>query len=126
MKIGPLGWSDSLRKAWDGYTYFGNLKESLPDPRTGDIAVLNDFVFDVSTQQQEARHRGRHLQVRFCPFQRQYFVKDLGVGGGTFVKLDKSTEIKEDVLLSVGDLFLPISVRKITENLFTDFTNLVG
>ena len=50
VKIGPLGWSDSLRKAWDGYTYFGNLKESLPDPRTGDIAILNDFVFDVPTQ----------------------------------------------------------------------------
>lgn len=64
--------------------------------------------------------------MRFDPYQRQYLVKDLGVGGGTFVKLDKGAEIKEDTLLSVGDLFLLISVRKITENLFSDFTNLVG
>ena len=43
--IGPLGLQQSERKQWDGYTYFGSLRDSLPDPKTGDVAILNDFVF---------------------------------------------------------------------------------
>ena len=53
-------------------------------------------------------------------------MKDLGVGGGTFLRQDKPTEIREDTLLSVGDLFLLLSIRRVQEALFADFTNLVG
>lgn len=49
---------NGFREAKDGFVFFGTKKKSLPDPKTGEVEIFNDFVIK-GTDQSEARHRGR-------------------------------------------------------------------
>lgn len=48
--------------------------------------VVNDFVIPNKNPQTAEQHRGRHFQIQFDLNSYNYFIKDLGVGYGVFVR----------------------------------------
>ena len=52
------------------------------------------------------RFIGRHFQIKFNPDDMQYYLKDLGHGFGTFIKLVDWTEITNNFLLTIGDNYI--------------------
>lgn len=48
--------------------------------------VVNDFVIPNKNPQTAEQHRGRHFQIQFDLQSYNYFIKDLGVGYGVFVR----------------------------------------
>ena len=49
---------------------------------------------------------GRHFQIKFNPNDMKYYLKDLGHGFGTFIKISNWTEIKNNFLLSIGENYI--------------------
>ena len=55
------------------------------------------------------RHRGRHFQIEYNLDDDGYFIKDLGIGQGAFVKLDKPLELQNNHLVNVGNCFIIVN-----------------
>jgi len=96
LELNALGLEPDLtkRKKVDGVTYFGSMKNSLPDKFTGEKTVLNDYVIpqpeDPGCVLQKAdRHRGRHFKIWYKPQLASFMIQDLGVGLGTYMKITK-------------------------------------
>lgn len=51
--------------------------------------VVNDFVIPNKNPQTAEQHRGRHFQIQFDLQSYNYFIKDLGVGYGVFVRQEE-------------------------------------
>jgi len=51
--------------------------------------VVNDFVIPNKNPQTAEQHRGRHFQIQFDLNSYNYFIKDLGVGYGVFVRQEE-------------------------------------
>ena len=76
--------------------------------------IINDFIIPSKDKETEKRHRGRHMQIEFRLEQGgKYMIKDLGIGFGAFVRLDRPLELKDNHLLNMGESF--IIVNLITE-----------
>lgn len=56
------------------------------------------------------RHRGRHFQIAYSIERDQYFIRDLGIGVGAFVKIEEDIIIKDNYLLSLGESFIIINI----------------
>ena len=52
------------------------------------------------------RFIGRHFQIKFNPNDMNYYLKDLGHGFGTFIKILDLTELKNNFLLSIGENYI--------------------
>jgi len=64
------------------------------------------------------------MQIEYNLEKSKYFVKDLGIGFGAFVRLDRSLELKDNHLLNMGESF--IIVNLITEKSTAHAYNLSG
>jgi len=92
MKINALGLEGSLRKKQDGITYIGSVLQEGNQ-------VLNDFVIP-----EDSNSLGRrHLMIRYNPSTHKYYLKDLGEGSGTFVKIDIPIPLKQGYIISFGE-----------------------
>ena len=90
----------SQRNKNDGCTILGSLKQSSK----GD--VYNDFVI----QQDENDGIGdRHMIIKYNMADRQYYIRDLGKGSGTFVRLDIPLTLKNGFIISFGTSHLTVN-----------------
>jgi hypothetical protein len=118
---------DNLRKTRDGHVYFGTLKHSLPDSK-GNLEVLNDYVLPATSMpvsrdpkaiqqllvadgcdQKQPRHRGRQMQVFFSVAQNGFVIEDLGVGMGTYLRVDRELRLDCNELINIGTSLLLVS-----------------
>ena len=68
--------------------------------------IFNDFV----VQQDENEGIGdRHLIIKYNMNDRQYYIRDLGKGSGTFVRLDVPLTLKNGYIVSYGTSHMSIS-----------------
>jgi hypothetical protein len=116
LKINPSGLENSRRKKKDGFTFFGY--ETNEDEIEEQIDYLlcpnQDFFRDF-----DDRFLGKYFQIRFEPFDYKYYIKDLGKGYGSFIKLNnESVEIKNNTIFNIGENYL---LFKIGEFLNNDF-----
>ena len=101
IELDPYGYVNSKREKKDGITYFGYQDgDSLVDYqlKNGD-SYFNEDIFN-----------GRHFMIKFNPDDLNYYVKDLGKGFGTFIKIQEWTEIKNNLLLNIGENFIVFSL----------------
>jgi len=104
LRIGPLGYEHSLRGAKDGGTYFGCKKRAGREgKRKGE--VLNDVVMTITDRETAEKHRGRHFEILYRADTRSYWLRDLGVGFGAFLRLDEPARLKDNTLVNVGESF---------------------
>ena len=105
IEITPLGYINSKRKK-DGITFFGFSKEK------------NGNDIDISINPLEGENNvdekffGKHFQIKFNPEDLNYYLRDLGHGFGTFVRINSKVEIKNNFLLNIGENYLIFSLGK--------------
>ena len=66
---------------------------------------LNDF--DVSFE--ENGPSKRHMIIKYSIVDKRYFLRDLGEGSGTFVKIEKPLLLKNGYIISFGDSHMTVS-----------------
>mmetsp|Transcript_1878 Transcript_1878/g.4046 ORF Transcript_1878/g.4046 Transcript_1878/m.4046 type:complete len:297 (-) Transcript_1878:2849-3739(-) len=115
FRINAQGYENSKRDKKDGVTYFG-CKRRLSTQNPGE--ALNDIVIPNQDPHYDELHRGRHFQIAYDVDLDAYFIKDLGVGFGTFIKVEFELTLKDNYLIQMGDSFL------IANFMSTDFTRL--
>jgi len=101
IEIDPYGYIDSKREKKDGITYFGY--------QNGDWGV--DYQFQNSDNYlYEDTFNGKHFMIKFNPDDLNYYIKDLGRGFGTFIKIQEWTELKNNLLLNIGENYIVFSL----------------
>jgi hypothetical protein len=114
LSIGPEGYEHSERRTKDGVTYFGCKKR---EKATGDKqgAVINDVLMRVTDPEASEKHRGRHFEVAYRPERKSYWVRDLGVGFGAFLRLDSVLKLRDNSLLNLGESFIVVNLEPPTD-----------
>ena len=114
IQINALGMtSNSKRKAYDGNTFFG-LVENYNENDEYDEANNNinepkdvDFIIEPKEKHNENNNIiGRHFRIRFDINSMKYYIKDLGVGYGTFKKIISKTKLKDSYLINIGNSYI--------------------
>ena len=101
IEIDPYGYIDSKREKKDGITYFGY--------QNGDWGV--DYQFqNTDNYLYEDTFNGKHFMIKFNPDDLNYYIKDLGRGFGTFIKIQEWTELKNNLLLNIGENYIVFSL----------------
>ena len=114
IQINPLGYINSKRKK-DGITYFGYEKEG-GDSEENEIDIKMN---PIDNEVIDDKYYGKHFQIKFNLNDMQYYLKDLGHGFGTFIKIVDWVEIKNNFLLNIGENYLVFSLgleNEINEN----------
>ncbi len=99
---------NSLRNGKDGKIYFGYQK---------DLNILNekpyiDYLLLPKDNDYDSKFIGIHFQIRYDKNNYKYYIKDLGSGYGTFIKLVESLKIKNNLLINIGDTFIVFSFKE--------------
>lgn len=106
-EIYPTGIKGSLRRIQDGCVYAGSIESEN-----------NIFINDIILSDQEKGVGKRHFIIQFDKIKNNYFVKDLGDGMGTFIRLDKPLRLKPNYIISYGDSHMIVSLDSgVTPNL---------
>ena len=100
--INPLGLENGKRKSNDGISYFG-YEENTNNPTI-------DYLIKPREKQYDERFLGKHFQIRFNPYDLKYYLKDLGHGFGTFIKITNWIEIKNNLLLNIGENYIVFTI----------------
>ena len=100
IEIDPFGYINSKRIKKDGITYFGF--------QGGDFEV--DYQLKNMNGNYEDTFNGRHFMIKFNPDDLNYYIKDLGRGFGTFIKIQEWTELKNNLLLNIGENYIVFSL----------------
>ena len=126
ITITPNGMINSLReknKENDSTTYFGykfeegtlnNIDYYLPSYPTGKSAELkentNSNMLNINSSID--KNKGPFFKIYYDTNKHLYFLQDLGVGYGTFIKLQEETIIKENSIINIGESYLIFSFDK--------------
>ena len=99
---------NSLRNENDGKIYFGFQK---------DINILNekpyiDYLLQPKDNDYDNKFIGIHFEIRYDEINFKYYIKDLGSGYGTFIKLIEPLKIKNNLLINIGDTFIVFSFKE--------------
>jgi len=68
--------------------------------------AINDIVFS----RREIGMGNRHLLIKYLPEDKNYYIKDMGEGTGTFIQLDKSINLQNDFIISFGSSHMHIGI----------------
>ena len=58
------------------------------------------------------KNKGIFFKIYYNPANHLYFLQDMGVGYGTFIKLQEETVIKENSIVNIGESYLIFSFDK--------------
>lgn len=104
----------SMRNKKDSFTYFGFISD-LNNP-----AIEEDDMIDyqlpkkINTYRSEItpednKNEGRFFQIHYKEDLKGFYLKDLGKGLGTFIKIKDSLLLKDSTLISLGDSFIVVN-----------------
>ena len=102
IEITPLGYTESKRKK-DGITFFGYKKEREEEE-------IDIKINPIEGENLDDKFYGKHFQIKFNPEDLNYYLRDLGHGFGTFIRINDWIEIKNNFLLNIGENYLIFSV----------------
>jgi len=112
LRITAEGYEYSLRDARDGMTYFGCKKRSHGENSLkGDI--LNDVIMPLTDKEAAEKHRGRQFEIAYKPAQLSYWIRDLGVGFGAFLRLDEKARLRDNTLINIGESFVVVNLEAV-------------
>ena len=111
LHIDEFGLKNSLRNKGDGITYFGfQTEEGLnSDPYI-------DYLLGPKEQEYDEQFIGKHFLIRFDNDTKRYYIRDLGNGFGTFIKLINEEKIKDNLLINIGETYIVFSFNNDNEN----------
>ena len=103
ITINAMGIEGSRRDGRDGVVYFGNKRKAAPGPLS---ETINDVKIPASDKELGEKHRGRHFQIAYDPYSDKYYIKDLSVGFGAFVRLEEPLVLRDNHLVHIGESFI--------------------
>jgi len=110
LRVTAEGYEHSLRDARDGVTYFGCKKRGKrEDGNKGE--VVNDVVMTIADRETAEKHRGRHFEISYKSDQQSYWIRDLGVGFGAFLRVDEKTRLRDNTLVNIGESFVVVNLE---------------
>jgi len=117
FNINAQGLENSVRNELDGITFFGNENDKE--------FLSNDFVFQ--TQMEEEKSKGRHFVIHFNPDNLKYYIKDLGLGTGTLLRIKTDTILKNNTLINIGESYFSVTFGNSDEeaNNSADTSNMI-
>jgi pSer/pThr/pTyr-binding forkhead associated (FHA) protein len=59
----------------------------------------------------DSKFIGKHFQIRYDEDDKLYYIKDLGFGFGTFIKLTKVIKLKDNFLINIGETYIVFSLK---------------
>ena len=59
----------------------------------------------------DSKFIGKHFQIRYDENDKLYYIKDLGFGFGTFIKLTKEIKLKDNFLINIGETYIVFSIK---------------
>ena len=74
--------------------------------------IVNDFVIPTKNEDEKEKHRGRQFQIYFDIETGSYKIKDLGIGYGAFVKLNRPLTLRDNFLLNMGESYVVANLVK--------------
>lgn len=104
IDITPLGLTFTKRKIQDGVVYFANKRKTFPKRD-----VTADFVIPTITVPET---REPHFLIYFSLDTEKFVLRDLGVGNGTFIKVEETYSIADNSLINVGDSYILMMILK--------------
>ena len=104
LVIKPKGLESSKRNSDDGYVFFG-CKRKIRN------TIINDFVIPLRDPDLNEAHRGKHFVIYYRIDKNSYWVRDLCIGFGVFVRLDYTLLLKDSMLFNIGESFLVINFK---------------
>lgn len=105
-EITSSGLKSSKRKSKDNCVYAGSQSKV-------DNTWINDIILPESEKGVGKRHfMIQHLRGQGYSDKGAYFIKDLGDGLGTFIKLSKPLKLISNFIVSFGDSHLVIKIEK--------------
>ena len=111
LHLDEFGLKNSIRNKGDGFTYFGfQTEESL------NSEPYIDYLLGPKDQEYDEQFIGKHFQIRFDNDTKKYYIKDLGNGFGTFIKLINEEKIKDNLLINIGETYIVFSFNNDNEN----------
>ena len=111
LHLDEFGLKNSIRNKGDGFTYFGfQTEESL------NTEPLIDYLLGPKDQEYDEQFVGKHFQIRYDNDTKKYYIKDLGNGFGTFIKLINEQKIKDNLLINIGETYIVFSFNNDNEN----------
>ena len=114
LHIDEFGLKNSIRNKGDGITYFGfQTEDSL------NTEPYIDYLLGPKDQEYDEQFVGKHFQIRFDNETKKYYIKDLGNGFGTFIKLNNEEKIKDNLLINIGETYIVFSFNNDNENELT-------
>ncbi len=77
----------------------------------GCVYVGRDVSNDIVVPAQEQGVGDRHFMVKYSVKAKSYYIKDLGEGTGTFVKIESPLALRQGYIVSFGDSHIVINLR---------------
>jgi hypothetical protein len=94
----------------DGVVYFGVKRKN----HLGEVVV--DHKTEINKKKYSEELRGPHFMIYFDPGTKEYFLHDLMIGFGTFVKISHTMVLQNQHLLNFGDSFVLVNIVPRYEN----------
>ena len=69
---------------------------------------------------------GKYFMIKFDPDDLNYYIQDLGKGCGTFIKIQEWTEIKNNLLLNIGENYIVFSTEIENEEKLQNIINNIN
>ena len=95
------GLEESKRNKKDGHAFFGRYNGD-------DIKRINDYNFPLG----EEGYGQRHFEIYYNKTKDKYFLRDLGDGTGTFLKIIKKKVMTVNMIVSFHSIHLSISINE--------------
>ena len=101
LEINACGLKGSLRGKNDGCTILGSEDTKVNGEH------INDFVI---AQDENDGIGDRHMIIKYHMQDKNYYIRDLGKGSGTFVRLDVPLVLKNGFIISFGTSHLTVNL----------------
>ena len=113
LRINKGNLKKSLRNVKDGITYFGYEKNN------NDEKYSIDYLLEPRNKNNDDKYIGKYFQIRYDNNLYKYYIKDLGYGYGTFIKLVNEKKINNNLLINIGDSFIVFTFKKNNKEMIT-------
>ena len=108
---------NSLRNAEDGKIFFGYNKDLANNKNYLSDSVKLDYLLMPKDNEYNEKFIGIHFVIKYDENNYKYYIKDLGSGYGTFIKLVSPLRIINNLLINIGDTFIVFSLNEENENI---------